>query len=338
MSNMNEAEMPPTDSGDRIAASGAVTFPDPLEVVPAGDGFVTVGFDPSVHLTHIDTTYFPTEEYTKGDLLTYYRGIAPLILPHLAGRALSLRRFPGGLEGTSFYEKRCPSNAPGWIVQAPLATETTGDTISYCTTTDVESLLWTVNLGCIAMHPWLSRANHPDFSDFAVFDLDRHQGASWEQVVHVAGLLRIELERVGLVAYPKTSGSTGLHVYVPIESRYPYPRVNRLVEAIGATVVDADPDNATMSHKPADKVSRVLLDVNQNGRGRTMASVYSVRPTRVASVSTPVTWEELGDIAPEDFTIGTIWERVGRTGDLFSGTLDGEQHIEGAEHALGISP
>jgi bifunctional non-homologous end joining protein LigD len=335
--DMTADDTPSTDPGKRIAASGAVTFPEPLEVLPVGNGFVTAGFDPAVPLSHIDRTYFPKAGYTKGDLLTYYRGIAALILPHLAGRALSLRRFPGGTDGTSFYEKRCPSTAPDWIVQAPLSTETTDDTIAYCTVSDVGSLLWIVNLGCIAMHPWLSRADHPDVPNFAVFDLDRHQGATWEQVVHIAGLLRVEIDRIGLVGYPKTSGSTGLHIFVPIESRYPYPRVKRLVEAIGAAVVTADPDNATMSHKPADKASRVLLDVNQNGRGRTMASVYSVRPTPVASVSTPVTWDELGHIAPGDFTIATIWERVDRTGDLFAGTLDGAQRIEGAEHTLGLS-
>ncbi len=323
-------------SGHRSVASGLIAFPEGLKVVPDDGAFVTVGFDHPVHLTHIDTVYFPDVGYTKGDILGYYRSIAPVLLPHLAGRALTLHRFPGGLAGTSFYEKRCPGNAPDWIVRAPLAAESVDGTIDYCTATDVESLLWMVNLGCVEFHPQLARADRPDLPDFVVFDLDRHHGATWEQVVHVAGLLRSELEHLGMTAHAKTSGSTGLHVYVPIQRRYSFPRVKRFAEAVGNRIVVADPENVTASHRQTDQVSRVFLDHNQNGQGRTMASAYSVRPRPTATVSTPLRWEELGDVAPDDFTIATIWDRLREDGDLFAPTLEDPRRIEGAERTLGL--
>lgn len=333
---MGRAASPTDPSGKRSVASGLVAFPEDLEAVPADGEFVAVGFDHPVHLTHADTVYFPATGYTKGDILSYYRAIAPVLLPHLAARALTLHRFPGGSEEASFYEKRCPRNTPDWIVRAPLPAESVDDTIEYCTAADVESLLWAVNLGCIEFHPQLSRIDRPGFPDFVVFDLDRHHGATWEQVVHVAGALRDELEHLGMTAYPKTSGSTGLHVYVPIDRRYPYPRVKRFARAVGDRIVEADPGNVTASHRRVDQVARVFLDHNQNGPGRTMASVYSVRPRPTATVSTPLGWDEIDRVSPADFTIATIWDRLADVGDLFSATLEEHQRLEGAERALGL--
>ena len=334
---MTEHATPPPDpSGERRVASGRVAFPEELYAVPADGGFVTRDLEHALHLTHIDTVDFPAVGYTKGDILSYYRAIAPVLLPHLAGRALTLHRFPGGLTGSSFYEKRCPANTPDWITRAALRTQSADEPIVYCTAADVASLLWMVNLGCIEFHPQLAGTDRPDSPDFVVFDLDRHHGATWEQIVQVAGALRDELEGLRLTAYAKTSGSTGLHVYVPIARRYPYPRVKRFAEAVGRRIVDADPDNVTASHRQTDQVARVFLDHNQNGPGRTMASVYSVRPRPTATVSTPLRWEELDDVGPGDFTIATIWDRLATNGDLFSATLDNPQRIEDAERNLGL--
>jgi bifunctional non-homologous end joining protein LigD len=187
------------------------------------------------------------------------------------------------------------------------------------------------------MHPWLSRAANPAHPDFAVFDLDPQEGATWDQVVYVAGLINVLLERLGLAGYPKTSGARGIHIFVPIEPIYPYRRVRRFVEAIGRLVVSADPDVATMEWDKPKRGPRVFIDHNQNVAGKTQASVYSVRPRAGAMVSTPVLWAELEEIRPEDFTIGTIWDRLRQRGDLFAPVLSGGQTLEGADAALGLS-
>jgi bifunctional non-homologous end joining protein LigD len=188
------------------------------------------------------------------------------------------------------------------------------------------------------MHPWLSRVDRPAFPDFAVFDLDPQEGTTWEQVVYVAGLVNVMLERLGLAGYPKTSGSRGVHIHVPLEPEYDYRRVRAFVERIGAMIAAADPDNVTMEWDKARRGPKVLIDHNQNVAGKTMASVYSVRPRPGAPVSTPVTWDELKTVHPSDFTIATIWKRLRQYGDLFAPVLTGGQHLEGPEQALGIQP
>jgi bifunctional non-homologous end joining protein LigD len=187
------------------------------------------------------------------------------------------------------------------------------------------------------MHPWLSRVERHAFPDFAIFDLDPQEGATWEQVGYVAGLVNVILERLGLAGYPKTSGASGMHIYVPLEPRYEYARVRSFVATIGHMIAAADPDGVTMEWDIARRGPKVFIDHNQNVGGKTIASVYSVRPVPGASVSTPLLWDEVGNVEPGDFTIATIWERVRRFGDLFAPVLTGGQALEGAEAALGIS-
>ncbi len=329
------AQPEPSGDGRRLATAG-IEFPDPIALEADGDGWVTVGLDRRVRLTNPDKAFFPADGYTKGDLVQYYASVAPVLLPHLAGRALSLARYPNGAEGEYFYEKQCPSHAPDWIVRAPLHSSHRGEPIEFCTAPDLESLLWVANLGCIEMHPWLSRVERSTEPDFAVFDLDPQEGVTWDQVVYVAGLVNVLLERLGLAGYPKTSGASGIHIYVPIEPRYDYRRVRRFVETLGRMIASADPDAATMEWDIPKRGPRVFIDHNQNVGGKTIASVYSVRPVPGAQVSTPITWAELSTARPGDFTIATIWDRLRQFGDLFAPVLRGDQALEGAEGALGL--
>jgi bifunctional non-homologous end joining protein LigD len=318
-------------------ASGLVHFPEPVLAVPEGDGVLITNLDRPIALTNVDKVLFPDDGYTKGDLVTYYASVAPLLLPHLENRALSMSRYPDGIDQDSFYEKRRPGHTPDWVVSVPVRSSRREDPIEFITAADTETLVWLANMASIEMHPWMSRVDNPGNPDFAVFDLDPQEGATWEQVVYVAGLVNVLLERLGLAGYPKTSGARGIHIFVPIEAEYPYRRVRRFVEAVGRLIVAADPEVATMEWDIAKRGPRVFIDHNQNVGGKTQASVYSVRPRAGASVSTPLLWKEIDEVRPQDFTIATIWERVRRRGDLFAAVLSGGQGLEGAEGALGLS-
>jgi DNA ligase D-like protein (predicted polymerase) len=320
----------------RPIGSGKVPLPAEMRVLADGDGWVFEAPDGPLRLSNIDKPFFAAG-YTKGDLVGYYAAVAPILLPHLRDRAIVLARFPDGAEGDWFYEKQAPSHRPEWLSTVPLWSEHRGADIDFVTASDVASLMWIANLGAIEIHPWLSRVETPDRPDFAVFDLDPAEGASWEQVVATAGLVRVALDRLSLASYPKTSGSSGLHVYVPLEARYPYARVRRFVEAVGRLIVATDPTLATMEWDIPRRAGRVFIDHNQNVAGKTIASVYSVRPRPSAPVSTPLLWEEVDEVDPTAITIGTVWERIRRHGDLFEPVLVGGQRLEAVEEALGIA-
>jgi bifunctional non-homologous end joining protein LigD len=332
-----EYPAPADHDGGEPVASGLVHFPDQVLAVAEGDGALVTNLERTIALTNVDKVLFGDDGYTKGDLVTYYASVAPLLLPHLENRALSMSRYPNGISEDSFYEKRRPGHTPDWVVSVPVSSSRSEEPLDYITAADTETLVWLANMACIEMHPWLSRANSPANPDFAVFDLDPQEGASWDQVVYVAGLVNVLLERLGLAGYPKTSGARGIHVFVPLDPDYPYRRVRRFVEAVGRLIVSADPEAATMEWDTARRGPRIFIDHNQNVAGKTQASVYSVRPRAGATVSTPVLWQELDEVKPEDFTIGTIWERLRQRGDLFAPVLTGGQALEGAEGALGLT-
>ena len=326
---------PPPPETTRQIASGRVSFPQDLRAIPDADGWRTTGLDREVRLTNPDKPFFPGGE-TKGDLVAYYHSVAPLLLPHLRDRAIVLARFPDGAEGNWFYEKQAPSHKPEWLPTAPLFSTHRGDAIDFVTAPDVSALLWIANLGAIEIHPWLSRVATSQQPDFAIFDLDPADGATWDQVVTVAEAIRVLLERVGLAGYPKTSGATGLHIYVPIDPVHPYDRVRRFVETVGRLMVAADPTLATMEWDIPRRAGKVFIDHNQNVAGKTIASVYSVRPRPGATVSTPLLWDEVGDVDPAEFTIGTVFGRIARHGDLFAPVLRGGQTLDAAERAVGL--
>jgi bifunctional non-homologous end joining protein LigD len=188
------------------------------------------------------------------------------------------------------------------------------------------------------MHPWLSKAERAAHPDFAVFDLDPQEGATWEQVTYTAGLIKVILDKLNLASHAKTSGATGIHIYVPLEPVYEYSRVRRFVEEVGKLIVAADPATVTMTWDIAKRGPKVFIDHNQNVGGKTIASVYSVRPQPGAPVSTPILWEELATVRPDDFTIANIWPRLRQYGDLFAPVLRGGQQLEKAEALLGLTP
>jgi len=335
-----DAAMPPKGDGGEPLATAMVDFPDGVRIEPERDGYKTLGLGRTVRITNPRKPFFG-DTYAKGDLIQYYASIAPMLLPHLAGRPLSMARYPDGAAGDFFYEKQCPSHAPDWLVRAPIHSSHRGSapggaTIEFCTAPDVESLIWVANMACIEMHPWLSRAERHDSPDFAVFDLDPQEGATWEQVTYTAGLVKVILDKLQLDSYAKTSGATGLHIYVPIDPIYDYMRVRRFVEEVGKLIVVADPEVVTMTWDIARRGPRIFIDHNQNVGGKTIASVYSVRPRPGAPVSTPILWDELDTVRPDDFTIATIWPRLRQYGDLFAPVLRGGQQLEPAEALLGI--
>lgn len=324
----------PIDVGEPLA-SADIAFPDSVTIEADREGFRTVGLDRVVRISNPHKPFFGNQ-YVKGDLIQYYASVAPVLLPHLEGRALSMARYPDGADGEFFYEKQCPSHAPEWLVRAPIHSSHRGQPIEFCTAPDLEALLWVANMGCIEMHPWLSRAERSAYPDFAVFDLDPQEGATWDQVTYTAGLIKVILDNLGLAAYPKTSGATGIHIYVPLEPIYEYPRVRRFVEETGKLIVAADPETVTMTWDIARRGPKVFIDHNQNVGGKTIASVYSVRPRPGAPVSTPILWDELTTVRPDNFTISSIWPRLRQYGDLFAPVLEGGQQLENAERLLSI--
>jgi bifunctional non-homologous end joining protein LigD len=319
----------------RPLASGFVDFPDPVEIVSAGDAYRPTRLRRPLRITNPDKPFFP-DGFTKGDLIQYYASIAPVLLPHLADRAIVMARFPDGADGDFFYEKQAPSHKPDWMPVAPIHSEVRGGAIEFCTAPDRPSLMWFANMGCIEIHPWLSRTQTVGEPDFAVFDLDPAAGATWGQVVDTARHIKVVLDTLGLRGYPKTSGATGIHIYVPLDPVHGYTRVRRFVEAVGRLIVAADPDNVTMEWEIPARAGKVFIDHNQNVGGKTIASVYAVRPLPGAPVSTPLTWEEIGEMTPDLFTIETIWDRLSQVGDRFAAVLAGGQILDDAEQALGL--
>lgn len=325
----------PDDRGGRAVASGNIDFPVVPRASETSDGFALSGYERPLRLSNLDKPFFP-DGYTKGDLISYYTSVAPLLLPHLDDRAIVMARFPDGADSDSFYEKNAPGHQPEWMHLALIESSARGGRINFVTARNVESLMWLANMGCIEIHPWLSRVQHLDREDFAVFDLDPAEGATWEQVVSVARLLNVALERMGLRGYPKTSGSRGVHVYVPLDPVHDYPRVRTFVERGGYLLAAANPADVTMDRNIPRRKGKVFVDSGQNRAGATVASVYAVRPRPGAPVSTPVRWGELDHVRPGDFTIATVWDRISRFGDLFAGVLEGGQVLDRAEEALGI--
>lgn len=323
-------------SGRPLASSDA-PFPSPVEVVKEGERFTPRAADRPITLSNIDKVFFPDSGHTKGDLIQYYVSVGPLLLPHLEGRPLSMSRYPDGITGGSFYEKRAPGHQPDWMRTTPVASDSQGEVIDFLLADSEEALMWFANMGCIEFHPFHSRVEDLDKPTYAIFDFDPAEGASWDQVTSAAQLLKVALGRLGLVGYPKLSGSRGLHVYVPLDPVHSHSRVRRFVGEVGQYLAAANPDDITMEWDKPRRVGKVFVDHNRNAFGQTVASAYSVRPRPGAPVALPLTWEEVGPIANGDYTIVDVWDRLQRYGDLFAPVVRGGQTLEAAEEALGIT-
>jgi len=292
-------------------------------VVPEGvrDVDLTVAGHP-VHLSNLAKPFWPALGITKGDLLRYYAAIAPVLVPHLKDRAMVMKRYPNGARGKCFFMKRAPSPRPDWIETCAIE-HASKSVIDFPMVQDAAALLWVVNLGCIDLNQWYSRCDDINRPDYLHFDLDPAAGASFERVLEVAIIVRDALEKLGMHTYVKTSGATGVHVYVPIVRGPLQKEVWKFAKALAQHIAADHPKIATSEYIIAKRPrGRVFVDYNQNAWGKTLASVYSVRPTKNATVSTPVTWDEIErGIRPEDFTMDVTLARVKEHGDLWKGLL-----------------
>lgn len=325
----------PASSGTRPLASADIQFPRPIRVRKDGDRFVPEGLDRPVTFSNVDKAFFP--ELSKGDLIQYYASIAPVLLPHLAGRPISMSRYPEGIFGGSFYEKRAPGHQPDWMRTTPVDSDSQGGIIDFLLADSAEALMWFANMGCIEVHPFHSREGSLDNPDYAIFDFDPSEGSTWNQVVGAVKLLEVALRQLGLTGYPKLSGSRGIHVYVPIEPVHDYSRVRRFVGEVGRYLAAANPDDVTMEWDKGKRTGKVFIDHNRNASGQTVAAPYSVRPRPGAPISAPLAWSELDDAENGQWTIANIWDRLVRHGDLFAPVAAGGQILDEAEGRLGIA-
>ncbi|MDD2496529.1 MAG: non-homologous end-joining DNA ligase [Desulfitobacteriaceae bacterium] len=281
-----------------------------------------------INLSNLEKILWPDDNISKAELIDYYRQVSPYLLPHLGDRPMTMKRFPDGIGGKSFYQKDCPEYAPEWIKTISVASEE--KYTNYILAHDLPTLLWMANLGCIEMHPWLSSYRTPDSPSVMVFDLDPNEGATWNQVLQITPLIKESLLKFGLKGYAKTSGASGLHIYVPIEPIYSFQQVQKASGFIARVIEKVIPEIATTERTVKKRGSKVYVDYLQNARGKTIASVYSVRPRPGAPISFPVSWEEIekGQIHPEKYHLRNVPALLGKQGDLFDSVLKEQQRID----------
>jgi bifunctional non-homologous end joining protein LigD len=275
-----------------------------------------------VRLTNLDKVFWKDERITKGQLIQYYADVAPVLLPHIRDRAMVMKRYPHGAGGDFFFMKRAPSPRPEWIRTCNIDHGSKG-IIDFPVIDDLPSLLWVINLGCIDLNQWYATCDDVDRPDYVHFDLDPGEGATWENVTESGLIVRDALEALKMPALVKTTGSRGLHIYVPIVRGPVQKDVWTFAKALAVELGSRNPKLMTSEYKvPKRPHGRVLVDYNQNAWGRTLASIYSVRPKPRAPVSTPVTWREVEKgVQIEDFRIDNVVARVAKVGDLWKPLL-----------------
>jgi DNA ligase D-like protein (predicted polymerase) len=273
-----------------------------------------------VALTNLDKVCFPGTGLTKGDLVAYYLDLAPFALNHVERRPMQMKRYPHGVGGDFFYQKRVPTPHPDWLETVRILFPGSGRTADFPVVTDAASLAWIVNLGCIELHTWHARVTDVERPDYMLIDLDPSEGNPWELVPEIAMVVKEVLDELDLPGFPKTSGATGFHILTPIRTELRFPEVRRFAKALAQEVERrvGDQDVATTTWKVADR-SGVFVDYGQNARDRTIASAYSIRPTPDARASAPLRWEEVPRVDPGAFTMQTMRDRVAKVGDLTKG-------------------
>jgi bifunctional non-homologous end joining protein LigD len=292
-----------------------------------------------VELSSAERVLFPDDGITKGDLFAYYDAIAPAIVPHLRDRPFTMKRFREGIAGDGFFQKQAPKGMPAWIRTRRFTTHPRGGgetrEVDFPLVNSREALLWMVQMHCIDMNAWYSRVDKPHRPDYVVFDLDPpDEPDGFEQAIRVAHLVRELLDELELPGYVKTSGADGIHVLAPIDRRASYEQTYAFAEAVSRLLESRHPGLVTTEWLKR-KRSGVLLDHRQNGWGKTIASVYSVRPKPGAPVSTPLEWEELtSGVRPRDFTMATVLRRVAEHGDLYLPVLEEKRPLGAAAARL----
>jgi len=276
-----------------------------------------------VKLTNLKKLFWPELKITKRDLLQYYADVSSVLLPHIQDRAMVMKRYPNGAAGEFFFMKRAPSPRPSWIEICAIE-HGSGNVVNFPVIQDLPALLWVINLGCIDLNQWYARCDDVDRPDYLHFDLDPVLGAKFENVLETALVVREALGSLKMPCYPKTTGSKGIHIYVPIVRGPTQKQVWTIAKEIAQVLEAANPKLITAEYRIAKRPrGRVLVDYNQNAWGRTLACVYSVRPTPKATVSTPVTWQEVErGIRIEDFRLENVRARIQKLGDLWQPLLE----------------
>ncbi|REK85695.1 ATP-dependent DNA ligase [Streptomyces inhibens] len=280
----------------------------------------------TVRLSNPGKTYYPERGFTKLDVAQYYLAVADGVLRGLRDRPTTMQRFPDGIEGEFFYQKRAPKGLPDWLPTARIAFPSGRFADEMCPT-EPAAVLWAANLGCLTFHPWPVRRADTEHPDELRIDLDPQPGTDFADAVRVAHELRELLSEHGLRGWPKTSGGRGVHVYVPILPRWTFTEVRRAAITVARAMERRMPDLVTSAWWKEERGAKVFVDYNQMARDRTIASAYSLRARPRATVSTPLRWEELSDAAPEDFDLRTVPPRFAELGDV---------HADMADHAFGL--
>lgn len=276
-----------------------------------------------VTITNHDKIFWPTEKYTKGDVVDYYQKVADYILPYLKDRPQSLLRNPNGIKDKGFFHKDAGDEAPSWVKSVPIYSESNEEDINYIICNDKATLAYLNNLGCIELNPWNSTIKALEKPDYMIIDIDPSKNNTFDQVVQVAQEVKKILDSIGANSYCKTSGATGLHVFVPMDRKYTYEQVKDFCHVICSMVHNRLPEFTTLERTLKKRGNRhIYMDYLQNRKGQTISSVYSVRPKPGATVSTPLLWKEVKKgLNPARFTIKTIHKRLQQKGDLFKGVL-----------------
>ena len=279
----------------------------------------------AVQLTSLDRVLYPHTGFTKGDLVDYYRAVAPVLVPHLAQRPLTLGRFPAGVEGRGFAQTEC-RGAPPWLATQPLRLRN-GRIRNFCLVNDLPSLLWVANLGTIELHPFLAHGTSPDEPTVLVFDLDPGPPAGLAECCDTALALRELLAESRLASFPKTSGGVGLHVYVPLNSPHTFEQTKQFARAIAERLAAERPEGVTAKPSKIDRAGKVFVDWVQNDPTRSTVSAYSLRAASRPTVSAPLSWEEVAGRQSLVVGPGDVVERIGRLGDLFAPVLEVRQTL-----------
>jgi DNA ligase D len=291
---------------------------------------------PSV--TNPDKLFFPARGLTKGDLVAYYLDVAEHALPHLRRRPFHMKRFPNGVDGDFFHQKRVPAKHPQFVDEV-FVRFPSGHSTVFAVVDNPDALAWVINLGCIELHTWSSRVPEIEKPDYLLIDLDPTSDGQWGYVREIAVVVREVMDELGLASFPKTSGSTGMHILAPIRPELEFPDVRRFAKAIAVEVERrvGDQSVATTTWRVADRVG-VFVDYGQNARDRTIASAYSARPTADARVSAPLLWDEVPDVDPAAFTVETMRARVGEVGDPMRGMWKRAVSLPSRFEKLGLEP
>jgi len=286
-----------------------------------------------LQLSNLGKVLYPETGFTKGQVIDYYTRIAPVLVAHLAGRPLTLKRYPNGVDSQFFYEKNCPKHRPPWVTTTPVFGGRKGETMDYCVCDDLPTLVWMANLAALELHPSLSRGSEIGRPTMLVFDLDPGPPAALLECARVALLLKEVLDGMGLESFVKTSGSKGLQMYAPLNTAVTYDETKPFAHALARLLEARHPQQVLSLMKKELRTGKIFIDWSQNDEHKTTVSIYSLRARPHPTVSTPVTWDEVtqaaesGDAGPLMFEAPDVLERVAAHGDLFAPVLRLEQHL-----------